>query len=222
MNKYLAEFIATFALIFIGAGSILSGNGLTGIAFAHGLVIMCMVYAVGHISGAHINPAVTIGMWVTKNISSKEGFAYIIAQLLGAVLGALALKTVFVDVSSSLNLGTPALASGLTLFNGILVEAIITFFLVFVIFAVAVDKRAPKGMYGLAIGMVVTFGILAVGPLTGAAMNPARAFGPALVSGYFVNHLVYWVGPIVGGVVGALTYDKFFLKNHTSTTTKSL
>lgn len=211
MKKYLAEFIATFTLIFIGAGSILANNNLTGIAFAHGLAIMCMVYATAHISGAHINPAVTIGMWVTKKINSKDGFFYIVAQLLGGVVGALALKTVFVDVSSSLNLGTPALASGLSFFNGVLVEAILTFLLVFVIFAVAVDKRAPKGFYGLAIGMVITFDILAGGPLTGAAMNPARAFGPAIVSGYFVNHLVYWVGPIVGGVAGAVTYNKFLL-----------
>jgi len=150
MKKYLAEFIATFTLIFIGAGSILANNNLTGVAFAHGLAIMCMVYAIAHISGAHINPAVTIGMWVTKKINLKDGFFYIAAQLLGGVVGALALKIVFVNVSSSLNLGTPALVSGLSFFNGVLVEAILTFFLVFVIFAVAVDKRAPKGIYGLA------------------------------------------------------------------------
>lgn len=212
MKKYLAEFIATFTLIFIGAGSILAGNNLTGIAFAHGLAIMVMVYATAHISGAHINPAVTIGMWVTKKINSKDGICYIIAQLFGGIVGAIVLKTVFVNASSSLNLGTPALGSGISFFNGVLVEAILTFLLVFVIFAVAVDKRAPKGMYGLAIGMVITFDILAGGPLTGAAMNPARAFGPALVSGYFVNHLVYWIGPIVGGILGAVVYDRYLLK----------
>jgi len=211
-KRYLAEFIATFTLIFIGAGSILANNNLTGIAIAHGLAIMCMVYATAHISGAHINPAVTIGMWVTKKIETKDGFFYIIAQLAGGIVGAFALKTVFVNAPSTLNLGTPTLGSGITFFNGILIEAILTFLLVFVVFAVAVDKRAPAGMYGLAIGMVVTFDVLAGGPLTGAAMNPARAFGPALISGYFVNHLVYWIGPIVGGIVGALVYNNYLLK----------
>jgi len=212
MKKYLAEFIATFTLIFVGAGSILAGNNLTGIAFAHGLAIMVMVYATAHISGAHINPAVTIGMWVTKKINTKDGVFYIIAQLLGGVLGAFLLKIFFVNADSSLNLGATTLASGVSFFNGVFIEAVLTFLLVFVIFAVAVDKRAPAGFYGLAIGMVITFDILVGGPLTGAAMNPARAFGPALVSGYFVNHLVYWIGPIVGGIAGALVYNNYLLK----------
>ena len=215
-DAYLAEGIATFTLVFIGAGAILADpiaeGGIVAIALAHGLVIMCMVYATGHISGAHINPAVTIGMWVTKKIDTKDGISYIIAQLLGATVGAFALKSFLVNADAALNLGTPALASGVSVLNGIFIEAILTFFLVFVIFATAVDKRAPAGMYGLAIGMTITADILIGGPLTGAAMNPARAFGPALVSGYFVNHLVYWIGPIVGGIVGAVTYDKFLLK----------
>ena len=162
-KAYLAEFIATFALVFVGAGSILANSyspiGILGIALAHGLVLMCMIYAIGHISGGHINPAVTIGMWITKKINTLRAIGYIISQLLGAVIAALLLKVAFASAPTSLNLGTTAL-SGISFGTGVLIEIILTFLLVFTIFGVAVDKRAPKGIYGLAIGLVLTFDIL--------------------------------------------------------------
>jgi len=215
-KAYLAEAIATFTLVFVGAGSILADSfvnmGIVGIAFAHGLAIMVMVYAIGHISGGHINPAVTIGMWVTKQMEAVKAAGYIVSQLIGGVVGALTLSVVFASAPAALNLGTPALGAGLTFGGGVLVEAILTFLLVFVIFATAVDKRAPKGIYGLAIGFVITLDILVGGVLTGAAMNPARAFGPALISGAWANQFVYWIGPIVGGTTGALVYNNYFMK----------
>ena len=203
-SAYVAEAVAAFALVFIGAGSILSGNDTTGVALAHGLVLMCMVYATAHVSGAHVNPAVTIGMLVTRKIGASKAVFYIISQLVGAAVAGFLLAAVFPSVAA----GTPALASGLPAATGILVEAVLTFFLVFTIFGVAVDKRAPAGFYGLAIGLVLAFDILAGGSLTGAAMNPARAFGPALASGFWENHFVYWIGPIIGAVIAALLYDK--------------
>ncbi len=206
-SSYVAEAIAAFSLVFIGAGSILAGNDTTGVALAHGLVLMCMVYATAHISGAHVNPAVTIGMLVTRKIGAPRAALYIISQLAGAAAAGFLLSAVF-PPATALNLGTPALASGLPVASGVLVEAVLTFFLVFTIFGVAVDKRAPAGLYGLAIGLVLTFDILAGGALTGAAMNPARAFGPALASGFWENHAVYWIGPIIGAIVAALVYDR--------------
>jgi len=208
INCYFAEAIAVFALVFMGVGSILSGADLVGVALAHGLAILTMVYAIGHVSGAHINPAVTIGMWATKNIKTEKAVGYIVSQLLGGVAAAFALSIVFVNYGT---LGTPALGDGVTMMSGIITEAILTFFLVFTIFGVAIDKRAPAAVAGVAIGLVITMDILAGGVLTGAAMNPARAFGPALVSGNWTNQLVYWVGPIVGGLLGAFAYTKFLL-----------
>ena len=215
---YLAEFISTFALIFIGAGSILANGltggalGLTGIALAHGLVLFVMIYAIGHISGGHVNPAVTIGMWVTKRIGTVKAVGYIISQLAGAILGGFLLKLVFVGADASLNLGTPALGPGVSFGTAILVELILTFFLMFVIYGVAIDKRAPAGVYGAAIGLTVAVDILAGGPLTGAAMNPARSLGPALAQGFFANHAVYWIGPILGSILAAVVYNTFLLK----------
>ena len=215
-KAYFAEAIATFALVFIGAGVILSDSfsnvGILGIALAHGLVLMSMIYAIGHISGGHVNPAVTLGMWVTNKIGTVKALGYIISQLVGAVVAGLLLLIIFPSQAS--NLGTPALSSGISFWTGVLIEAILTFFLVFTIFGVAVDKRAPSNVYGLAIGLVLTFDILVGGVLTGASMNPARTFGPALVSGFWNNHLVYWIGPILGSVVAAMLYNSILLKKN--------
>jgi MIP family channel proteins len=219
-KKYLAEFIATFALVLIGAGAILSNDlsggssGLVGIALAHGFVIMVMVYATAHISGAHINPAVTIAFWITKKIKFSTSIGYIISQLLGASAAAYLLKNIYTSAPTELHLGLTQLADSINPMTGFIIEAVLTFFLVFTIFATAVDQRAPKGFYGLAIGSVLFFDILMGGPLTGAAMNPARAFGPALVSGYWTNYLIYWIGPIVGAIVAALIYNNFLLKEN--------
>ncbi len=212
-KAYLAELISTFALCFIGAGAIVTdsftsgGVGLLGIALAHGLVLSIMVNATGHISGGHVNPAVTFGFMLTKRIAIGKGIGYIVSQLLGGMLAGLALRAIFSpNVWSATHLGTPALNPGVPFLNGIFIEAILTFFLVFTVFATAVDTRAPKNVYGFAIGLVLVFDILMGGPLTGASMNPARTFGPAAAAGYFENHLVYWIGPLLGGAIAALVY----------------
>lgn len=218
IKAYLAELIATFALCFIGAGAIVTDSftngavGLVGIALAHGLVLAIMINATGHISGAHINPAVTIGFMATGRIGVGKGIGYIISQLVGGVLAGFALRVIYNStVWSATNLGTPALNASVPFLNGIYIEAILTFFLVFTVFATAVDDRAPKNIYGFSIGLVLVFNILMGGPLTGASMNPARTFGPAVASGFFENHLVYWIGPIIGGLVAALLYHNVFL-----------
>ena len=223
-QKVIAEFVGTLALIFIGAGSICAnqflggGVGLVGIALAHGLTIAVMVSAIGHISGGHINPAVTIGAWAAGKIPTREAFIYWMAQLAGGVAGAALLVLAFDPATrAAVNLGTPALASGVTLFQGIVVEVLLTFFLVFTVFATAIDDRgAFKMVGGFAIGMVVTFDILAGGALTGASMNPARSFGPALVANFWTAHHVYWVGPLAGGLLAGLFYNGVFLRRQNS------
>lgn len=221
IKAYLAELIATFALCFIGAGAIVTntftdgGVGLIGIALAHGVVLAIMVNATGHISGGHVNPAVTIGFMVSKRIKVGKGIGYIASQLLGGVLAGFALRVIFSPgVWAASNLGTPSLNSGVPFINGVYIEAILTFFLMFTIYATAVDKRAPKNIYGFAIGSVLIFDILMGGPLTGASMNPARTFGPAVASGFFDNHLVYWIGPIVGAAIAALLYNNFLMSDN--------
>ena len=217
-RAYLAEFIATFGLCFIGAGAICTDAftggkvGLVGIAIAHGLALSMMITVTGYISGGHVNPAVTLAMMVTRNISVVKGIGYMISQLLGAVVAGFALRAIFSPtVWGAVNLGTPALNEGVSFMNGILLEAILTFFLIFVIFGVAVDPRRPKYLYGFAIGLTITFDILVGGPLTGAAMNPARTFGPALAAGFWQNHLVYWIGPALGAVVAGLVFQNLLM-----------
>lgn len=205
----VAEAIGTFALIFVGAGSILanflSGDalGITGIALAHGLTLMCMIYAVGHISGGHINPAVTLALWIARKIDGKQAALYVVAQLFGAALAGYALRYFFPDGMTLFYLGTPTLGGNIGFAQGIFAEALMTFFLVFTIFGVAVDKRAASGFHGLAIGLVLAACILVGGVLTGASLNPARAFGPALASGFWDHHAVYWIGPLIGAVFAA-------------------
>lgn len=215
-RKLVAEAVGTFTLIFVGCGSVMmfTGNAaftLVGVALAHGLAIAVMISALGAVSGGHFNPAVTIGMWVTRRIDSVLGLGYIVAQLLGAALAAGLLVMLFPEgLRSAAALGTPAL-KGVDFAQAVGIEAVLTFFLVTVIFGTAVDARAPK-IGGLAIGLTITLDILAGGTLTGAAMNPARAFGPALLSGQWADHLVYWIGPIVGSVVASLLYHYVFIE----------
>ncbi len=209
----LVEAVGALALIFLGAGSIIADQitggkvGLVGIAFAHGLAIATMVAAAGHVSGGHFNPAVTLGFVATRRMPVGTGITYILAQLVGASVGGLLLTAVFPEAARmAVNLGTPALGRGVSAGTGIVVEAVLTFFLVFVIFGVAVDARGERAIAPLAIGLVIVMDILGAGVLTGAAMNPARAFGPALFSGFWANHAVYWIGPFIGGVLGAWVY----------------
>ena len=220
-QKALAEFVATFALIFIGAGAVivatnpLSTSGLVGVALAHGLVLAVLVSVIGHISGGHVNPAVTISAWVTGNIRTVLAGVYIVAQLLGAAAGGVLLRFVFPEGEwNRAALGIPVVNHGVGMNNGkaAVLEAVLTFFLVFVVYGTAIDDRGPfSKIAGLPIGLVVTFDILAGGTLTGAAMNPARAFGPMLAAGTWNDWWVYFVGPISGGVIGASLYWFAFL-----------
>jgi len=226
MNKTLqsciAELFGTFALTFIGAGAIITtqaggDGGLIAVALAHGLVISAAVYATGHISGGHINPAVTIAMWANGKMKPPEAAAYIVAQLLGAVIAALSLNCLFpaeaVEAAKlGATLGSEANMALLGPIKTMGIEIFLTIFLIITIFAVAVDNRGAKQIYGFAIGLTVCFDILAAGPLTGASMNPARSFGPALVGGYWDMHWVYWLGPIVGALIGAFFYQKVLMK----------
>jgi len=213
MKALIAELVGTFALVFIGAGSICTdsltsgGIGLLGIALAHAVVLSIMVSACMYISGSHFNPAVTIAIWSLKKISGKTALKYILFQLLGAVMGAILLLIIFPkDAWEPVFLGTPTLGPNISFASGVLVEAILTFFLVFAILATAVDPKGPKQLSGFSIGLVLLFDILMGGPLTGAAMNPARTFGPALISGFWSAHLVYWVGPIIGSLLAVFVY----------------
>jgi aquaporin Z len=212
-RRAAAEFVGTFALIFIGVGSIAVGGGnLVGIALAHGLVIAVMVSAVGHISGGHFNPAITFAFVVTRRMNLALAAAYWLTQLLAAVVAALALNAVFPD-EANLDSGVPVLNDAVGVGSGVLAEAILTFFLVWVVFATAADPRGTfKSIAGLAIGLTITVDILGGGPLTGAAMNPARAFGPELVQGVWDDFWIYWVGPLLGAGVAALAYELLYLR----------
>lgn len=212
----LAELIGTLTLIFIGAGAVLSDAltggkvGLTGIALAHGVAIAVMVSAAGHLSGGHFNPAVTAAFVATGRMPAGAGAGYVAAQLIGGSVGAFFLTATFPEaVRKAAALGTPALAQGISPGTGIVIEAILTFFLVFVIFGTAVDPRG-RAAGGLFIGLVIAMDILAGGALTGAAMNPARAFGPALFAGAWANQIVYWIGPALGGIVAGWLYHSVY------------
>ena len=229
-QRLISEAVGTFTLIFIGAGSILAsdlvglqsgtfgagvgGAGLLMIALAHGLAIGVMVTAVGHISGGHFNPAVTLAVWVTRRIGSGAAAAYIVTQLAAASLGAFALRLLVPGVLwGPSNIGTPTVTQGIESWQAIAIEAVLTFLLVWVVFATAVDPAGAFGkIAGLAIGLTIAMDIMMGGPFTGAAMNPARWFGPAAVSGEVAAWWVYLLGPILGGTVAALLYDLGVLK----------
>lgn len=221
-QKLTAEFVGTFALIFFGAGSICvdwyphSSNalGLLGIAVAHGLAIAISVCALGHISGGHFNPAITIGFWVTKRLNTLDTIAYWAVQLAGATAAAYLLKSLVPDDTwHAVALGTPMLAHDFTRMPAMVLEAVTTFFLVLTVFATAVDERSSfRPVAGFAIGLSITLGILVAGPFTGAALNPARAFGPELASAHWQNWGVYWVGPLAGGFLAGFLYDSLYLK----------
>ncbi|HEV8579539.1 MAG TPA: aquaporin [Thermoanaerobaculia bacterium] len=216
-TSLLAEFIGTFALIFIGAGAGALGiGGLVGVAFAHGLVVLGFAYAYGHISGTHINPAVTLGVWAAGKIDAARAFSYIVFQIVGGIAGGFALRWVLGGTETGL--GVTALARDLVAGNatititpaiGVVLEAILTFFLVNAVMNAGISGKATIPG-GLAIGLTLTFCILMGGPLTGASLNPARSIGPALAAGNFTDIWVYLVGPIVGGVVAGLLYKGIF------------
>jgi aquaporin Z len=214
-RHFISEFIGTFALVFIGSGAIIRAqmtNGSLGeIALAHGLILSVMVTALMRISG-HFNPAVTLAFMATRRIEPVMAMVYMIAQFTAAILAAYALKGVFpVDAVEATRVGGQVIASSISFGGAILLELIATFFLVWVIFGTAVDPDAPR-VGGFAIGLTVAADILAIGPLTGGSMNPARSFGPAVASGIFEAQAVFWIGPIVGGVLAGILYDRLFLR----------
>ncbi len=223
-QKLIAEFIGTFILVFISIGAICADQflraggpavmGLAGIAIAQGLAYAILITSLAHISGGHLNPAVTIGFWVTRKLSTFETLSYWAAQLAGACAAAYLVRFLFPeDVWRAVALGTPQLAHDFTPAAGMIAEGALTFILVFVFFATAVDPRGTfHHIAGFAAGLTVTLGVLVGEPITGAAMNPARAFGPALASHHWVQHGVYWAGPLAGGVIAAWLYDTLFLK----------
>ena len=213
----VAEFIGTFALVFVGSGAIMatritqSSAGLVEVALAHGLVLGVMVSALMRISG-HFNPAVTLGFLATRRIEAMMAALYIVSQIVGAVAAGYALKAGFPEsVFVATRGGGQTVALDISGSQAFLLEVIATFFLVFVIFGTAVDQYGPK-IGGLAIGFTVAADILAIGPLTGASMNPARSFGPAVASGVYEAQLLYWIAPIVGGVLAATLYEYLFMK----------
>ena len=200
----IAEFVGTFALIFIGAGAGAIGvGGLVGVALAHGLVLMVMAAAYGDISGAHINPAVTIGLWAGRQIKTAAAIGYIVVQLLGGIVGALVLRFVLGDAAGGL--GATVLGAGVPPLRGLVVEAVLTFFLVNTIYQTAVRGKAGN-LAPVAIGMTLAFCILMGGPLTGASLNPARTIGPAVATGNYRDLWVYLAGPALGGLAAAALY----------------
>jgi aquaporin Z len=215
IRRALAEFVGTFTLVFIGAGSIMTGGGgLVGVALAHGLAIAVMVSAVGHISGGHFNPAVTFGFLITRRMNPLLAVVYWVTQLTAATVAALVLKTIYPGrIVDGTHLGAPLLNAHISSGSGFLVEAILTFLLVWVVFATAADERGTfKSIAGLAIGLTITMDIFMGGPLTGAAMNPARAFGPELVHREWASSWIWYAGPLVGAAAAALLYELFYLR----------
>ena len=209
----LAEGVGTFLFFFVGAGSVVlaaymgaAGPGLVGIAFAHGLALAVLVSALGAVSGAHFNPAVTVAVRLAGRIEWQTAATYVVAQLVGAAAAGFALVAVMPQSAINTSFaGTPALDPGIGTAAGIAIEAVLTLVLVLTVFGTAVDARAPR-LGGMAIGLAVAADILVGGPLTGAAMNPARWFGPALASGHWENWFVWWIGPLIGAIVGAVIF----------------
>ena len=208
-KKLFAEFLGTFALVFLGAGAIVSSKAdLQGVALAHGLAIFVSISALAGISGAHFNPAVSAVMLATKRICGQDFFYFVLAQLAGAAVASLAINYIYGHANGY---GLPTIASGTSTGAGVLAEILGTALLVAVIFGVAVDKRGTFGaVAGLPIGLIISAGILAIGPVTGAALNPARWFGPALISGTTWNVAwLYILAPMTGAAIAALAYEYF-------------
>jgi MIP family channel proteins len=220
----VAEFIGTFALIFFGAGAIImtGGQDLVAIALAHGLAIAIMVSLMAHISGGVFNPAIQVALWVTGKMPTARSAVYVVAQLAGAVAAAYVLKYIapaaLFDVET-VHGGIPAVAPGLAVGKAVVIEALLTFFLVWAVFGTVVDERGPFARTaGFTIGLVITLDIFAAGNYTGAAMNPARWFGPALATGDWTNWWVWIVGPVAGGIIAGVGYWFLFLRDRETLT----
>jgi aquaporin Z len=223
-QKLAAEFLGTFAVVFFAAGAVCAdfhlrnspagGIGQLALALAYGLTFAVMVAALGHISGGHFNPAITIGLWVTKRLSTIDTLAYWGAQLLGAIAASFLLRVVIPEESwrNATNF-VPELLRDYPGWAGMALEATGTFFLVLVVFATTLDERGiSKPVAAFSIGLTIAVAVLVAGPFTGGALNPARALGPALALHHWLNQLIYWVGPLGGGFLAGLVYDSLFLR----------
>jgi glycerol uptake facilitator protein len=222
MKRSLAELVGTYVLVLLGTLSVVTmvvymkgvdQAALLLIGLAFGVAVIVMIYAFGHISGTHINPAVSIALWATGRLPAKDMVAYIVAQLIGAVLASITIVIIVGQKAVDAGLGGTLPGTGVSYWQAIVSEGVMTFFLVLVIWGAAVDGRAPKGFAGLAIGLVVAADIWVSGPITGASMNPARTFGPLLTETLWggttdwAKFPIYLIGPIVGGLLAAFVYD---------------
>jgi aquaporin NIP len=211
-----AEALATFVLVFAGCGAIVADArydgalGAVGVALTFGLAIMAMVYATGHLSGAHINPAVTVAFTLTRHFPARDALAYVGAQLAGAIAAALVLLAVWPEAPAQLGATVPSVGAG----SALVYETVLTAALMFVIMAVATDARAVGAAAAIAIGGTVGLGALMGGPVTGASMNPARSLGPALAAGEWSHFWIYLAGPLAGAALGALAYQSVRGEHH--------
>eukprot|EP00253_Pinus_taeda_P008607 PITA_08607 len=220
LRSYVAEFISTLLFVFAGVGSVMAYDkltsdasltpaGLVGVGLAHALALFVAVSIAANISGGHVNPAVTFGLALGGHITFLRGVFYWIAQLLGSIVACLLLKFTTGGLTTPIH----SVASGMSTGEGVVMEIVITFALVYTVYATAADPK--KGDLGtiapIAIGFIVGANILAAGPFSGGSMNPARSFGPAVVSGDFTDNWVYWVGPLIGGGLAGIVYGGIFI-----------
>ena len=222
-RKAVAEFVGTFALVLAVMGSlVVSGQGgLVGTGLAQGFVLAVMISSLGHISGAHFNPAVTLGFLVTRRIQPVLAVVYWIAQFAGALAAALLLSLIYPDEAGLERTATTVTQEAdFSAWEALILEALFTFFLVWVVFATAVDERGSFGaIAGFGIGLTLSVAVLTIGPITGSSLNPARTFAPGLVEGEWADAWIYYVGPFAGGAIAALLYTMLFLQRRTTTTT---
>ncbi|MDE1856322.1 MAG: aquaporin [Candidatus Micrarchaeota archaeon] len=218
-QKALVEAVGVFFLVFIGAGAViaaqyanLGGAALIAIAFANGIALALAVTFAMNISGGHINPAITSAMWLNGFMKSRDAIVYIVAQLMGAVVAGLLLLAIYPALSGiAVNYGTPSLGSSIGALEGMAFEGVMTFILAFAVMGTIVGRRSP-GIAGFGPGLAVFIDVLAGGAFTGAAMNPARWFGPAIAAGFFANWYVYIIGPVIGAVVAVALYKYIIMR----------
>lgn len=218
-RRATAEILGTFTLVFFGCGAVVMDSfpgarfGLMGIALVHAVALAVAVSATMHVSGGHLNPAVTIGLLTARRITPSDAAVYLAAQLAGALFAVAVAKWLLpANVGDLVAWGTPKLSPGIDLGKGIAIEAVLTFFLMMAVMGTVVARNAPK-IGGFGVGLTLIFAIMIGGPLTGAALNPARAFGPAVLSGTMTAQAVYWIGPILGAIAAALLWEKGLLKD---------
>jgi MIP family channel proteins len=227
-QKLVAEFLGTFALIFLLGGVVCADQyvrssvptaspaiSLFAIAVAYGLGVATLISSLGHISGGHFNPAVTVAFWATRRFGTAVSLSYWVAQILGGIMASYLLRATLPDSAwAPVALGAPALASDVTRVPGMVLEATLTFVVVFVFFAAVVDTESlARNTGGMVVGFAVMVAVLLGGPFTGAAMNPVRAFAPGIAARHWTNQGIYWIGPLFGGLIAGWLYDSAFLRD---------